>query len=130
MEGNFDVWWVNITDPVSEIERIKGLKVDELREELSSRGMDSKGTKTELKDRMVDAINKYNLGDDNFSQAEVVDSTYSDEDLPDCFPQVIVLHKPLLVFSVARKDVKSRVAPVWCRPKHVIAGRPTWMVCI
>lgn len=62
-------------------------QVDELKVELKRRGWSTSGLKAELSQRLSECLMRFSLRDDNFRQAEVVDTTSTTADLPSCFPE-------------------------------------------
>jgi SAP domain len=85
--GEYKPWWRSNLNPEAAIAKMRTLKVDELKAELTARGLPTSGLKAELLARLEEALRRYTLSDDGLLAAQVLPGL-PDEQLPACFPAV------------------------------------------
>ncbi|KAG5189331.1 hypothetical protein JKP88DRAFT_302262 [Tribonema minus] len=83
--GDYAPWWRDNRDPAAAFAALRGLKVEELKRELSARGLPVAGRKDELLERLRAALERHSMGDDGFVAAPVC-AEADGAPLPKCFP--------------------------------------------
>jgi hypothetical protein len=86
--GEMNVWWRENMNSQATIEEIPSWDDERLSKELSRRGLEVHGDRSEQTARLTQALRKYSLGDEGMRDAPVDDDQADAMKLPSCFPDV------------------------------------------